>query len=355
MSKFPNKLTQCVLIFLRRWMATALTRAQESFTNSSVHFENQSTKPGSLVSGELSSKKVKTTGKRSRHIDRLDAPATTTQTPTVISGLERGSGAQPDVIVEIPRVKDEPIPLHAVSQRMVESAQQSVLQRRTRRSQKDDETDRLKLLEAEETSKLPLSATGALGPPWSRDLVYPKPGKRSATVPFEDLSRLDDDEFLNDNLISFFMQYLETFMETNRPELYKRTYFFNSYFFERLTKNVKGRGINFDAVSRWTKNIDIFNRDFVVVPVNENLHWYLAIICNLQNLRSPPEDRDGDVVDTTLDPDIEIQSQDEPRRNIPHVRSDVITGLEDHPEAPTERTQQSLADLTISDNEFEHN
>jgi hypothetical protein len=352
MSKYPNKLNHCVLIFPRQWMATALTRAKESLANSSVHFESQTTKPHGLVSEELSSSKVKTTGRRSRVVDRLDAPAPSPRTSTIISGLERGSRAQPDITVEIPRAQNERISPQAVSQRRVESAQQRGLQRRTRRSQKDDETGRLKPLEAEETPKLPLSVTGALGPPWSRDLVYPKPGKRSATVPFEDLSRLDDDEFLNDNLISFFMQYLETFMETHRPELYKRTYFFNSYFFERLTKNVKGRGINFDAVSRWTKAIDIFNRDFVVVPVNENLHWYLAIICNLQNLRSPPEDGEGEVIDATLDPDSEIQSKDEPTRDIPQVRSDVVTGLEGHTEAPTEQTQQSFADLTLSDNEF---
>lgn len=333
-------------------MATALTRARESLANSSVHFENQSMKPEDLVPGQFSSSKVKKTEKRSRLIDRLDAPTPTPRTSTIISGLERSSGAQPEIAVEIPRAQNEPVSQQAVPQRQVESAQQGGLQRRTRRSQKVDGTDRLQLLEAEETPKTPLSATGALGPPWSRDLVYPKPGKRSATVPFEDLSRLDDDEFLNDNLISFFMQYLETFMETNRPELYKRTYFFNSYFFERLTKNVKGRGINFDAVSRWTKAIDIFNRDFVVVPVNENLHWYLAIICNLQNLRSPSGYGAGEVVDATLDPEVEVQSQDEPTKNMTQVRSDVVTGLEDHTEAPTEKTQQSLADLTISDNEL---
>lgn len=32
-------------------------------------------------------------------------------------------------------------------------------------------------------------------------------------------------------------------------------------------------------VKTWTKNIDLFKKDFVVVPINENCHWFLAIIC----------------------------------------------------------------------------
>jgi len=32
-------------------------------------------------------------------------------------------------------------------------------------------------------------------------------------------------------------------------------------------------------VRNWTKNVDIFDKDFIVIPINENAHWYLAIIC----------------------------------------------------------------------------
>jgi sentrin-specific protease 7 len=32
-------------------------------------------------------------------------------------------------------------------------------------------------------------------------------------------------------------------------------------------------------VKNWTRNINIFEKDFVVVPINKNAHWYLAIIC----------------------------------------------------------------------------
>ena len=32
-------------------------------------------------------------------------------------------------------------------------------------------------------------------------------------------------------------------------------------------------------MKRWTRKVNIFEKDFVVVPINENYHWYLCIIC----------------------------------------------------------------------------
>jgi sentrin-specific protease 7 len=49
-----------------------------------------------------------------------------------------------------------------------------------------------------------------------------------------------------------------------------RVFFFNTYFFEALTKNTKGRGaINYDAVKSWTRRDDVFDYDHIVVPINE--------------------------------------------------------------------------------------
>ncbi|CAK9784914.1 unnamed protein product [Cutaneotrichosporon oleaginosum] len=36
----------------------------------------------------------------------------------------------------------------------------------------------------------------------------------------------------------------------------------------------------YDAVKRWTKKAEIFNKKFIVIPVNESYHWYLAVIYN---------------------------------------------------------------------------
>ena len=124
-----------------------------------------------------------------------------------------------------------------------------------------------------------------LGEPWRKPLVYPKNGKKKSTVEWLDLERLNEGEFFNDTLISFYLRFLEQKLEERNPEMAKRIYFFNSFFYASLTKTQRGKkGINYEAVQKWTRGIDIFNCDFVVVPINESLHWYFAVICNLPSL-----------------------------------------------------------------------
>merc|ERR1711881_402662 len=71
----------------------------------------------------------------------------------------------------------------------------------------------------------------------------------------------------------------------------KSAYFFGTHFFTTVAdtsgipKDSKVRGINYKAVERWTAKDDIFSYDYVIVPINEMAHWYLAIICNLPNVQ----------------------------------------------------------------------
>lgn len=32
-------------------------------------------------------------------------------------------------------------------------------------------------------------------------------------------------------------------------------------------------------MKNWTRNVNIFKKDFLIVPINKDNHWYLAIIC----------------------------------------------------------------------------
>lgn len=136
-----------------------------------------------------------------------------------------------------------------------------------------------------------------IGPEWKKPLIYPQTGKARATVSWEDLERLNDDEFLNDNLIGMFMRYLQEHMD---PELLKKTHFFSSFFYNSLmrpTEKGQKRQINYAAVANWTKSTNLFSRDYVIVPVNESAHWYVMIICNLPSFKSSPENGDEDVIE----------------------------------------------------------
>ncbi|OKL64388.1 hypothetical protein UA08_00401 [Talaromyces atroroseus] len=174
---------------------------------------------------------------------------------------------------------------------------------------------------------------------WSKPLVYPREGKKKAEVDSYDLERLRDGEFLNDNLIGFYLRFLEHHLERNNPEVAKRVYFFNSYFFATLTSSPKGKkGVNYEAVQKWTRNVDLFSHDYVIVPINENAHWYLAIICNLGFLKKCEEDIEPDVSQkTTLHQ--QLIDNDEIPETPPHERS-----------TPEESARDSFASMKISPN-----
>ncbi|MCJ1380758.1 hypothetical protein MMC17_003867 [Xylographa soralifera] len=153
----------------------------------------------------------------------------------------------------------------------------------------------ISLLAEEFPEELRYSKTHGLGTRWKKPLIFPKIGKKKTTVEYDDLERLDDGQFLNDNLLGFYLRYLEYHLEKQRPDVAKKAYWFNTYFFASLTQTVRGkRGINYEAVRKWTRNIDVFTYDYAVVPINESAHWYVAIICNLRAINRIPDTESGD-------------------------------------------------------------
>ncbi|RDA83354.1 hypothetical protein CP532_3719 [Ophiocordyceps camponoti-leonardi (nom. inval.)] len=136
---------------------------------------------------------------------------------------------------------------------------------------------------------------------WERSLMYPATGKNRTTVDDDDIPRLDEGEFLNDNLISFYLRHLEINLEAEKPELRKKVYIFSTFFFEKL-RSTRGK-INYDGVKAWTAKFDLFSYDYIIVPVNEHAHWYLAIICNVPYTLSGIPAEDGvEVIEVPEEP-----------------------------------------------------
>lgn len=149
---------------------------------------------------------------------------------------------------------------------------------------------------------------------WLAPLIFPETGKNRATVDKIDIPRLNESEFLNDNLINFYIRHLQFRLEKERPELLRKVYFFSTFFFEKL-KSTKGK-INYDGVKAWTARVDLLSYDYIFVPVNEHTHWYLAIICNVPNaVRTPaPEEKDSKSSDGSVDNAMEmIDAPESPR------------------------------------------
>ncbi|KAM9234592.1 sentrin-specific protease 6 isoform 2-T2 [Dugong dugon] len=124
--------------------------------------------------------------------------------------------------------------------------------------------------------------------PVEKLIVYPPPpAKGGISVTNEDLHCLNEGEFLNDVIIDFYLKYLV--LEKLKKEEADRIHIFSSFFYKRLNQR-EGRNLHettnlsiqqkrHGRVKTWTRHVDIFEKDFIFVPLNEAAHWFLAVVC----------------------------------------------------------------------------
>lgn len=98
-------------------------------------------------------------------------------------------------------------------------------------------------------------------------------------------------------------------------------------------------------MAKWTRGLDIFDHDYVVVPINEACHWYLVIICNLPNLNRHPPPLDGDPTSPSSDKiDPALRNDGEGRPNLSRACSPSL----DEAETPKEKdARTSFAELSL--------
>ena len=167
----------------------------------------------------------------------------------------------------------------------------------------------------------------------------PLPAKNSIPVTMCDLGRLTPGEFLNDSVVDYFISILKDSLSNGSlhlnlcfavrrtpyfasPRLLARgcprgffdadiaappipgrerrlqsdhtahmpklVHVFGSFFYTRLQE---GATMNcsraYDNVKSWAQGMNIFNKDFLFIPINQNVHWSLAIICNPGTFATP--------------------------------------------------------------------
>ncbi|XP_071710118.1 probable ubiquitin-like-specific protease 2B isoform X2 [Rutidosis leptorrhynchoides] len=119
------------------------------------------------------------------------------------------------------------------------------------------------------------------------EVVYPKGDADAVSLSKRDFDLLQPDTFVNDTIIDFYIKHLKNKIE---PEERHRFHFFNSFFFRKLADPDKdqldasqGRAA-YQRVKKWTRKVNLFERDFVFIPVNYNYHWSLIVICHLSEV-----------------------------------------------------------------------
>ncbi|CAL1696467.1 unnamed protein product [Somion occarium] len=102
----------------------------------------------------------------------------------------------------------------------------------------------------------------------------------------KDISRLLPNQWLNDEIINFYGQMILSRSEGSKENpavngVVKgrrkplNVHYFNTFFWSKL----KGEGYEKARLAKWTKKIDIFTKDAILIPINHmNAHWTAAAI-----------------------------------------------------------------------------
>ncbi|XP_075616842.1 sentrin-specific protease 2 isoform X1 [Balearica regulorum gibbericeps] len=85
----------------------------------------------------------------------------------------------------------------------------------------------------------------------------------------EDIQTLMNLCWLNDEVINFYMALL---VERNKKEGYPAVYAFSTFFYPKLVSG------GYKAVRRWTRGVDLFKQDLILVPIHLRVHWALVVI-----------------------------------------------------------------------------
>ncbi|XGW17579.1 hypothetical protein V3C99_002293 [Haemonchus contortus] len=86
----------------------------------------------------------------------------------------------------------------------------------------------------------------------------------------KDLSTLSGLDWLNDEVINFYLQLV--CQRSTETKGLPKVYAFNTFFYA----NISSKG--YASVKRWTRKVDIFAHDLLLVPVHLNVHWCMAVI-----------------------------------------------------------------------------
>ncbi|PIK44981.1 putative sentrin-specific protease 1 [Apostichopus japonicus] len=85
-----------------------------------------------------------------------------------------------------------------------------------------------------------------------------------------DIQTLKGLNWLNDEVVNFFFSMLAERSDNN--ENLPKVHTFNTFFYPKLMKD------GYTSLRRWTKRVDVFSKDLLLVPVHLGVHWCLAVI-----------------------------------------------------------------------------
>ncbi len=116
--------------------------------------------------------------------------------------------------------------------------------------------------------------------------VFPTTAMKIATksvisMKRNDLNRLMNNLMLSDNNVQYMLQKLYFSLENVKQN---SVFFYDTLFYGQLMDNEINK-FNYNLVKMWTKRTDIFEKDLIFIPINQNKHWSLLCILGLKNVK----------------------------------------------------------------------
>jgi len=158
--------------------------------------------------------------------------------------------------------------------------------------------------------------------PFTPDLKYAFSHNKVFTITYSDFKTLYNNDWINDSVIDFFIEYeIEQAIEQNLIKT-NEIYAFNSFFYTKLmTKSNSQEDTKYYGnIKRWLNKLDIMKFPSVIIPINENAHWYGCIIRGLPKLleqaiieknKVVPDDESDDKMSKLKHQDLEKEDQEE--------------------------------------------
>ncbi|XP_047323154.1 ubiquitin-like-specific protease 1D isoform X7 [Impatiens glandulifera] len=127
-----------------------------------------------------------------------------------------------------------------------------------------------------------------------RNIYYPtRDDPESVEIRYSDMACLAPAAFLSSSIMNFYIRYLQTLISPTAGPKYD-FHFFNTYFYKKLKAAVLNQADQekaFVKLRRWWKGVNIFMKSYILIPIHEDLHWSLVIICILDK-----EDESGPII-----------------------------------------------------------
>lgn len=128
---------------------------------------------------------------------------------------------------------------------------------------------------------------------------------------------------------------------------------FSTHFYEQyrstlnLNKqhgNISGRQKNaYGSVSRWTKRINLFQKEFIFFPINEKMHWSLAIVCNINRVPAKSSIKKN-----------ACKYCGQSNRTVNHVEPPIVmNGNDDEPAIAADEINEIIVNEVASSSDFE--